>query len=760
MRWFLLVIGDLTSSLDGWRLFQYLSLIVLRVKEDSLLLSMVWWFASPYIGRLVKVAVRGYKLQKLAQHLSDIKGFILTGGTGSVIGQTSLDRLCQLTDDTQDPEEIMNLLENRISELETANNNRSLDQLVVVLGNLAGRARELQAGYDWFAVLLYLSTALGTVVIVRLWIGPPPSYGSPENYKALPTALVCTLVMIVHRRHPIRWDLEVPHGVMDGILANLTQPIQQEETRSTESILDDNHPLSVQQEETRSTGSILNANQPQPIQQEEPLSTENILDANHPQPVQQEQPRSNESILDANQVDAAIASIHTSMEGNHRQIIPVRSPQPELSDSDWDSSSSSDDEIIHYWHAPMNSLEAGDANLIDPDFMQMLQEMTGGLSAPDAAEIVRTLFRYASESDGSYRLSDINENQWILHAGTEAFANPPALTDISTQSFVMMSKITAKLCHLIWLELAGQNWQLCQEVRKECFLGVVGQSLQKLVDVAVSFCKARWSADYNLQMLTMFDGLIDVLYSIRDLPLDRYDFIDNKVAYIFQKMIYGIKRVIEGTADDIHVSNESSIHPATVVLLEVLEFLCRNSDMTQHLLDSEDYNTDPCSNIFDYWVSKLKKSARKMFPNKGQRFIFILNNLYFVLQKKCYQGVPLNLDSQIEKYIERYLDEYWVPLVRHLDGETHRSSLVYFAGKFENTCHTQMKWKVRTELKKILRDKIEILIVAKYANLFDTLQANPRWHWRFRFNGICRGRSQKPKTGLQVKQKIGALFEL
>jgi hypothetical protein len=354
----------------------------------------------------MKVAVRRYKLLKLAQYLSDIKGFIHAGGTGSMNNQTSLDRLCQLTDGTQDPEDIMNLLENWIFELKAANSDGSLDQLVVVLGNLAGRARELQAGsgYDWFAVLLYLSTALGTVVIVRLWIGPPPSYGSPENYKWLPAVLVCTLVSIVQTRHPIRWDLEVPPGIADDSLAILTQPIQQEEPHRSESIhiLHANHPQPVvlQQEEPCSTESI------QVVQHEEPRSTESILDASYPQPIQQAQARSTESILDANQVEAATASIHISM--GHCQIIPVSSPQPNLSDSECGSSCSSNDEIINFWHAPLNSLDAGDVNLIDPDFIHMLQEKTRGLSAADATAMVRTVLRDCLESDKIYRYASIS----------------------------------------------------------------------------------------------------------------------------------------------------------------------------------------------------------------------------------------------------------------------------------------------------------------------------------------------------------------
>jgi hypothetical protein len=353
------------------------------------------------------------------------------------------------------------------------------------------------------------------------------------------------------------------------------------------------------------------------------------------------------------------------------------------------------------------------------------------------------------------RLADVNENQWILHAGTENFVYPPA-----SNRFVMMSKITAKLSHLIWLELAGQNWQLCQEVRKECFLEVVGQSLQKLGTVAVSFCKARWSADCSLQMLTTFDGLADVLYTIKDLPHNRYCSIHNELPYIFLKMMSAIKGVFRRTTDAIQDSNESTIHPVTIFLLRVQEFLCRNGDMVQYLLHSRHCKTDPCSYIFDYWVKYLNRSATKMFPNKGQSFIFILNNLYFVLQKKWnQQRVPPFVDSQINQYTESYLHECWVPVVGYLDGETHHLSLVNFTGNFRDICRMQEKWKVRTQLKKILRKRIEDLVVAKYKIRLDTVQANPRWRWPSGLK-VCRARSPKPIALHEVKHDIRGLFEL
>jgi hypothetical protein len=50
----------------------------------------------------------------------------------------------------------------------------------------------------------------------------------------------------------------------------------------------------------------------------------------------------------------------------------------------------------------------------------------------------------------------------------------------STEKVIKLKIATALVC-LIWRELNGQNHQLCQEVKEECFALVAGQSVKKLL---------------------------------------------------------------------------------------------------------------------------------------------------------------------------------------------------------------------------------------------------------------------------------------
>ena len=376
-------------------------------------------------------------------------------------------------------------------------------------------------------------------------------------------------------------------------------------------------------------------------------------------------------------------------------------------------------------------------------------------------------------------MSDVvEENQQII------YSDPHALTDKSTGALIMTMKITAKLVHLIWYELDVQNWKLCQEVKKVCFQEVVGQSVEKLLDVALSFSNESWSADHPLPMLTTFDALVDVQHNIRelpfsrieyipdevadipDLPCSRYESIHNVVAHIFCKMVVDLKGILEGTINDMHISRERAIHPVTALLVRYLEFFYRNGEMMQSVLGTGDCTIELI--MIGSWVSKLTEDAEVMFPGKGQRCIYMLNNMDYVYQLKHHPGGFLSnielqrgLCSLIHQYIKAYLEEYWFPLMlSYLDGDSlkkpRRSSLYKFTEEFFRICDGQMTWKVRTKLKQRLREQIVELIVPKYVNFLEALQDNPS-SWLKR---MCRARSEKLVcTAARLEEVIRGLFE-
>ncbi|XP_044963892.1 disease resistance protein RGA5-like isoform X2 [Hordeum vulgare subsp. vulgare] len=437
--------------------------------------------------------------------------------------------------------------------------------------------------------------------------------------------------------------------------------------------------------------------------------------------------------LDSAKVAAVIAALRLEIAGGAHWTPTVVQHRANTFNSD--SSGDDDDEDPsdgYMCYPPISFLETGDAPLF----------LTGSTDS-------------ARPGDGLYRLSDVHDNPWILREGITTVAGPCELTNETTMTWVMRLKITTKLVCLIKQQLLEQN----RELSEECFAKVAGQSLEKIFEVACSFSDATWSDVHISQQLTVFETLVDVLFNIQDLHFIR----SGEVAGIINKMVNAFRRMIQTTSDDIYRGRESTIHPATFIFILVLEFFYRNGDKLQSILESGDYNTEPCSDMCDCLVSKLRECAEKTFQEKGGRCIFLLNNIDYVLELKYHPGLLLpsrivsDLISLTDKYIVSYLDEYWVPLVTYLDVDSFkgpdRLSFDKFIEEFFTICDSQMTWKVRSRLKMRLRQQIIDLIAPTYVNFLKASQEKPR-SW------LNMSRREKPMyTAAFLEQVISGFFE-
>uniref|UniRef100_A0ACD5YZR7 Uncharacterized protein n=1 Tax=Avena sativa TaxID=4498 RepID=A0ACD5YZR7_AVESA len=393
-----------------------------------------------------------------------------------------------------------------------------------------------------------------------------------------------------------------------------------------------------------------------------------------------------------------------------------------------------------------------------------MEEMARGL--PYAVEMLRQAsIQY---DDTIRRLSDVAWNPSIFHA------NPCGLVTESTDIVIKLKIATAVVC-LIGQELNGQNPQLCQEVREECFALVAGQSIEKLLEVARSFSDASWCACHIKEVLTIFDALIDVLYNVHGLPLNRYD----EVVVTLSKMVDALGVILGGTISDIDNSEESTIHPATVVFKQVLELFGSNTDIVQSILVTGDRTIDPYSHMFHCWARKLEEDAERICQGqeegqKCQRQIILLNNAYDVWQMmRCpgasFSNVKLmsSLICRIQQYRKSYFDECWVPLVGPLKREDYlrnprRSSLDEFSRGFVSICCHQMTWKVVPALRYELRDEIKNAVVTPYKAFVCALQANPARRSVLAYllkRFVRRKKNLKDHTVEQLENNIDQIFE-
>jgi hypothetical protein len=215
-----------------------------------------------------------------------------------------------------------------------------------------------------------------------------------------------------------------------------------------------------------------------------------------------------------------------------------------------------------------------------------------------------------------------------------------------------------------------------------------------------------------------------------------------------------MEKALRGACLHIHSSNESTIHPANGLLVQVLH----------NLVQSARHTNEHYSQMLHCWACKLEEDAEMIRPGEnGGKYIFLLNNSCGVLQmlrhpKATFSSKELRsrVNSMIQRFTKSYIDECWVPL-----NNTLHLNLDEFTAEFLATCGKQMTWKVAAELRYQLREKIVDLIVPPYEVSLSALQAN-----KSRLSGglcslrrVIAGKKQKEYTGEKLKEVIRALFE-
>uniref|UniRef100_A0A8R7P977 Exocyst subunit Exo70 family protein n=1 Tax=Triticum urartu TaxID=4572 RepID=A0A8R7P977_TRIUA len=201
---------------------------------------------------------------------------------------------------------------------------------------------------------------------------------------------------------------------------------------------------------------------------------------------------------------------------------------------------------------------------------------------------------------------------------------------------------------------------------------------------------------------------------------------------------------------DIRSSDESTVHPANVVLIQALAIFCGSNSIY------------PYSHVVDWWVSRLEKDAELVRQGEhGGKYIFLLNNTSNVRQMVRHQRASFvgdelasRLSSMMEGYKKSYLDECWAPL--------NRLNVEEFTAQFLATSKCQMTWKVTAELRYQLRREIVDLIVPSYEVSLSALRGKGSRHSGVSnsLNGPMVGnKKQKKYTGGELEVEIGGLFE-
>ncbi|XP_062229873.1 uncharacterized protein LOC133927425 [Phragmites australis] len=133
------------------------------------------------------------------------------------------------------------------------------------------------------------------------------------------------------------------------------------------------------------------------------------------------------------------------------------------------------------------------------------------------------------------------------------------------------------------------------------------------------------------------------------------------------------------------------------------------------------HSTSLIREVFCSLEEKLVRESQTLFSDHSLRFLFLINNSYFMSQKlhtNRFLAVPMQaLARKIDGYINSYLQASWTPVLKCLHSPTslhcfrRHSPLPKFQSKFQKTYTAQKLWKVpdpklRKRLRKAIVEKV------------------------------------------------------
>jgi len=186
------------------------------------------------------------------------------------------------------------------------------------------------------------------------------------------------------------------------------------------------------------------------------------------------------------------------------------------------------------------------------------------------------------------------------------------------------------------------------------------------------------------------------------------------------------------SSSSLNPQGSSDIHKVTRSVMTYIRFLWTNySSVDAAILGKyvpHIENVQHLDSMIIEMVSCLQEKLAKIsesFPNQGLKFLFLLNNSYYIqeihslylysLQRRS--EIVVNLTHKIEGYMEKYLQVSWALLLSCLFNPTstclgkNYSPLSKFESEFQKMYTTQKQWKVpdprlRRRLRKVMTNKI------------------------------------------------------
>lgn len=207
-----------------------------------------------------------------------------------------------------------------------------------------------------------------------------------------------------------------------------------------------------------------------------------------------------------------------------------------------------------------------------------------------------------------------------------------------------------------------------------------------------------------------------------------------------EKISTRIMELMEDMAATITPQGSSDIHKVTCSAMDHITFLLDNHSTLVPIVSipPEDDSVWTWLDTLDSKILKMASSLEqklvslsKSFSHQGLRFLFLLNNSYFMRERLQYSHLQefgfRHLTCKVNDYMNSYLDVSWEPVLSCLSDPTvlclfgkNYSPLSKFETEFQKTYTIHKLWKVpNPELRKSLRIAITEKIIPRYTRYIE-----------------------------------------
>uniref|UniRef100_A0A0A9A761 Exocyst subunit Exo70 family protein n=1 Tax=Arundo donax TaxID=35708 RepID=A0A0A9A761_ARUDO len=268
-------------------------------------------------------------------------------------------------------------------------------------------------------------------------------------------------------------------------------------------------------------------------------------------------------------------------------------------------------------------------------------------------------------------------------------------------------------------------------------------SLMKMMRFPDAVAALKRSPEKILRMIDMYSLVSDASPGLLALLSgESKNHVSRRIGSVLDTMSEAVREILQNLMSLIQaedswrtVQGNDDIHPVNQYVMNYINLLLENCTVLDLMLPWEDIvfaDDSSLTSTIDELVNCLDamlEEKSKVYAAAGRRYIFLLNNAYFILQQaepalEGFLGTwSAYRKQQINRYIKGYLDASWGPVISGLAATKQRrnslfrkvSALVEFSALLQTTYHTDKSCKINSpQLRSTLRKSVSRKVISAY----------------------------------------------